>query len=322
VKSVVVIGNFDGVHRGHQAVLGQAHAIARARSASCVVLTFDPHPMTVIGRGAPPRLVTTERRVELLVRHGADEVVVEPFTTELAAMTPEEFARDLLATRLEACAVVVGENFRFGHDRAGDFEALRALGETLGFEAVAAEVAGDERGAFSSTRVRDAIDRGDLKEAEHVLGRLHSLSGVVAPGDRLGRTIGFPTANLSGVEEMLPPHGVYAVLVDELPHTPLSPVTGVRAPSGDAPRALAKGVMNVGTRPTVGGAQLRIEAHLFDLDRDLYGARLRAHLVSRIREERRFAGLDDLKRQIAEDARRARDATKTVELRDDRAAFG
>lgn len=307
-RAVVVIGNFDGVHRGHQAVLAQAQEIARPRDAECVVLTFDPHPTVVLGRPAPPRLASNERRVELLLRHGADRVVVEPFTPELAATSPEDFARALLATRLDACAVVVGENFRFGKGRAGDFATLRALGDDVGFEAVAAEVAGDARGAFSSTRVRDAIRAGDLDEAERVLGRWHALSGVVEHGDHLGSTIGFPTANLGGVVEMLPPHGVYAVVVDEL---------------GGAPRALAKGAMNVGVRPTVGGPPtLRVEVHLLDLERALYGVKLRVHLVARLRAEQKFDGLDALKAQIGRDVDAAREATRAIELRDDRAAFG
>lgn len=284
-ESVIVIGNLDGVHRGHQAVLRQARSIASARGLSTVVLTFDPHPNQVLRGAAPPRLATLERRVELLHRHGADRVVVEPFTPELAAFTPERFARELLCERLGARAVVVGENFRFGANRAGDLGALRAFGITLGFEVVAAEVAGDERGPFSSTRVRDAIARGDLDEATHILGRRHSLSGIVEGGDRRGRTLGFPTANLGGVMEVLPPFGVYAVFADHGP-----------------------GVMNLGVRPTVDGKSLRVEVHLFDFDGDLYGKRMRVHLVKRLRDEKKFVGLEELKAQIEADAAASRAA--------------
>jgi riboflavin kinase/FMN adenylyltransferase len=296
--AVVVIGNFDGVHRGHQAVLAQARAVADARGLACKVLTFDPHPAVVLGRPGLPRLMTVARRVELLEAHGADAVVVERFTTELAAWSPERFASDLLRARLGARAVVVGKNFRFGHARAGSFETLRSLGVELGFDAIAADVAGDHKGRFSSTRVRDAVLAGDLDEARAVLGRPHSLSGVVEHGDRLGRTIGFPTANLGGVVEVLPPHGVYAVRVDE-----------IRAGAG-ADQALAGGAMNLGVRPTVtaagASAPLRIEVNLFDFDRDLYGARLRVHLVARLRGEKKLAGLDALKAQIALDVAEAR----------------
>jgi riboflavin kinase/FMN adenylyltransferase len=278
VHSAVIIGNLDGVHRGHQAVLQQARAIADARDLKTLVLTFDPHPSQVLKGFTPPRLATLERRIELLRRHGADEVVVEPFTRELAALTPERFVKDLLVQRLGARAVVVGENFRFGAQRAGDLEALRNLGAALGFDVSAAKVAGDEGGPFSSTRVRDAIRSGDLDEATRLLGRRHSISGVVEGGDRRGRTIGFPTANLGGVVEVLPPAGVYAVFADDRP-----------------------GVMNLGVRPTVDGKELRVEVHLFDFEGDLYGQSMRVHLVGRIRDEKKFAGLEELKSQIATD---------------------
>lgn len=291
MSAVVVIGNFDGVHRGHQSVLAQARIAADARACRAVVLTFDPHPNEVLGRGTPPRLTTVARRRELLLQHGADEVVVYPFTRELAGWTPERFAKELLAGVLASKAVVVGRNFRFGHKRAGDFATLSVLGRTLGFDAIASAVAGDQGGPFSSTRVRDAIAGGELGEASRVLGRPHELSGIVEEGDRLGRTLGFPTANLGGVEEMMPPHGVYAVRV-----------RGERLGSGRA----VPGVMNLGLRPTVDGARLRVEAHLFDVDVDLYGTELRVELVARLRAEKKFDGLDALKAQIAIDARSAR----------------
>lgn len=295
MESVVVIGNFDGVHRGHQAVLRQACALADRRGLKCVVLTFDPHPSEVLGRGAPPRLTTLARRVELLREHGATDVAVEPFTMALAAWTPERFARELLAMRLGTRVVVVGRNFRFGNKRAGDFDTLHGLGVALGFEAVAAEVAGDVEGPFSSTRVRDAIMAGEVERAARILGRPHALSGIVEHGDARGRTLGFPTANLGGVEEMLPAYGVYAVRVWR-----------DRASSGAGTKH--DGVMNLGVRPTVGGRALRIEAHLFDFDQDLYGERLRVDLVARLRGEQKFAGLDELRTQIAKDAEEARKA--------------
>jgi riboflavin kinase/FMN adenylyltransferase len=286
-NSVVVIGNFDGVHLGHQAVLRQARALADARDLRCVVLTFDPHPSAVLGRGAPPRLTMLDARVALLLEHGATEVAVEPFTIELSTWSPERFVADLLAKRLGMRAVVVGRNFRFGNKRAGDFGTLRALGTADGFEAVAAEVAGDGEGPFSSTRVRDAVAGGDVERAAAVLGRSHALSGVVEHGDARGRTLGFPTANLGGVGEMLPAHGVYAVRVA-------------------TPDGTHDGVMNIGVRPTVGGMALRIEAHLLDFEGDLYGQKLRVELVSRIRGEQKFAGLEELRAQIAKDAEAAR----------------
>jgi len=299
-SSIVVIGNFDGVHKGHQAVLRQAHALAAKQpgESRCVVLTFDPHPSEVLGRGPKPRLTTMPMRIELLRANGADEVVVEPFTTDLAAWEPERFARELLAGRLGARAVVVGTNFRFGHNRAGDFDTLSTLGAQHGFEAVAAAMTGDSEGPFSSTRVRTALAAGDVSRAAELLGRPHSLGGVVVKGDQRGRTIGFPTANLDGVEEMLPAYGVYAIRVD------LGSVSHVLS---GAPR-LHDGVANIGMRPTVGGASLRIEAHVFDYAGDLYGAPIRIELVERLRGEQKFAGIDELRAQIANDADAARRA--------------
>lgn len=283
--TAVIIGNFDGVHRGHQAVLAQGRGIADTGGYPCVVLTFDPHPREVLGGTARPRLTSLDRRIELLRAHGADEVVVQPFTLEFAALPPEEFVRDLLAARLGAKAVVVGQNFRFGAKRAGDLPKLRTLGVELGFSVAVAQIAGDAQGNFSSTRARAAISAGDLTEAVNVLGRPHSIAGKVEKGDQLGRKIGFPTANLGGVEEMLPPHGVYAIRAGE-----------------------RRGVMNIGVRPTVEGTKLRIEAHLFDFDGDLYDQTLRVELVARIRGEQRFDGLDSLQAQIAKDVEAAKAA--------------
>ncbi len=292
---VVAIGNFDGVHRGHQAVLASVAEDARRRGLSPALLTFAPHPRLVLGRPLPPLLTTMDRKRELVGRvDPAIDVVVQRFDLSFAALSPTEFVREVLVRSLSAAVVVVGHNFRFGKDRAGDFDALTQLGQRHGFETRSHEMMGDARGTWSSTRVRDAIARGDLDEVARVLGRPHMLSGLVARGDRRGRTLGFPTCNVAGVEEGLPPFGVYAVLVDRWEATGAT--------------ALAAGVANIGVRPTVAGAEARpsVEVHLFDVDQDLYDARLRVHLIARLRPEQRFAGLDALKAQIARDAAEAR----------------
>jgi riboflavin kinase / FMN adenylyltransferase len=295
--SLVAIGNFDGVHRGHQAIIGQALELAQAASLEPLVLTFDPHPSQVLGRGTVPVLTTLERRVELLRRQSELlSVVVEPFTLPLAQMEPADFARTLLVEGLRAKTVIVGENFRFGRGRSGDFQELSRLGGELGFRACAANLERDAEAPISSTRVRSALERGALSEAEALLGRPHSLTGLVVPGQGRGRTIGVPTANLSELAEALPPYGVYAVLVDR------------RTESGF--EALAGGVANFGVRPTL-GAGPSFEAHLFDTSLDLYGQELRVHLLSRLREERKFAGLDELRAQIARDMDEARALTAT-----------
>jgi riboflavin kinase / FMN adenylyltransferase len=290
--SLVAIGNFDGVHLGHRAVIEAALSEARERQLSPLVLTFDPHPAEVLGRGARPPLTVLERKVELIERVGPElRVVVEPFTRELSKLTPAEFAREFVVELLGARVVIVGDNFRFGHERAGDLDTLVALGRELGFEARASSLSGDSEGPYSSTRARAALAEGDLAAVERLLARPHSLSGQVVLGAQLGRTIGVPTANVASVREALPPYGVYAVLVDRI-------TAGVAT-------ALASGVCNIGLRPTVSGG-FSVEAHLFDFEGDLYGAELRVHLVARLREERKFAGLDELKAQIARDSAEAR----------------
>jgi riboflavin kinase / FMN adenylyltransferase len=291
--ALVVIGNFDGVHRGHRAVIESALSLSASRGLVARALTFHPHPSEVLGHGSPPVLTPIERKVELLKRLGAAlQVVVEPFTLELSRKTPREFVSRVLVDALAAKVVIVGDNFRFGHGRAGDLSVLRELGVEFGFEARAEPLVGDDEGLFSSTRAREALERGDLAGVQRCLGRCHAITGKVVHGAERGRQLGFPTANLDGVREALPPYGVYACLVDRL--------------DGDAPRALSRGVMNLGVRPTL-QAGFSAEVHLLDLDTDLYGAELRVHLVERLRGEQRFAGLDALKQQIARDVARSRE---------------
>src|SRR5262249_33610774 len=208
---IVVIGNFDGVHRGHQALLRDAANDAERRGLAPAVLTFSPHPLVVLGRTPPPLLTALDRKLELVAPLARTiEPIVERFDRAFAAQAPEAFAERLLARRFAAKVVVVGRNFRFGHGRAGDFETLVELGQRLGFETRSHPLVGDAAGPWSSTRARDAIARGELDAATEMLGRPHMISGTVAAGDRRGRTIGFPTANLDGIPEQLPPFGVYA----------------------------------------------------------------------------------------------------------------
>lgn len=290
--TLVVIGNFDGVHRGHQAVLASAVAEARSLGLAPVVLTFDPHPVVVLGKGVPSVLTTMSRRVELMGRVADGlTVVVQPFTQELSEVPAREFVERLLLGDLGAGAVVVGQNFCFGRGRKGDVTLLAELGAALGFRARAHALEGDAAGTFSSSRARDAISSGDMPLAESILGRPHSISGRVVRGDARGRTLGFPTANLGSVAELPPPNGVYACLVDRL--------------GGVGAKALGVAVANVGVRPTL-GAGASVEAHLLDFEGDLYDAELRLHLVERLRDERRFDGLPALVEQIGRDVVRAR----------------
>jgi len=278
------------VHRGHQQVL---------RVATDAVLTFDPHPAVALGRVAPSILTALPRKIELLERAGVGEVVVQRFDDAFAAWSPERFVADLLVGKLAATVIVVGRNFRFGNKRAGDLATLERLGKEHGFEVRPFDLSGDEIGPFSSTRVRDAITRGDVEDAKRVLGRPHAFAGIVAKGDQRGRTLGFPTANIEDVAELVPAAGVYAVVVDRIDHFT---------------KGVGRGVMNVGVRPTVKDAGRRTqEVHLFDFDQDLYGAKLRVHVVSRVREERKFATIDELRAQIATDVSVARAITREIE---------
>jgi riboflavin kinase/FMN adenylyltransferase len=297
---VLVIGNFDGVHLGHQAVLLEAVDRARASGLTASVLTFDPHPAQIVGRGAPPLLTTLERRAELVGELGVERMYVRRFDAAFAAWLPERFAHELVADALLARVVVVGDNFRFGTKRAGDLALLRDIGDKDGFAVRVHSVASDSRGPYSSTRAREAVTIGDLDEIRRVLGRPHALTGVVAHGSERGRTLAFPTANLEAIAELLPPKGVYAVTADRY-----GDGEGTFVP-------LALGVTNIGVRPTVGGIGLSVETHLLDFSGDLYGARVRVHLVARLRDEKKFASLDELKAQIARDVAGAREALRTA----------
>lgn len=293
-RSLVVIGNFDGVHRGHHALVSEAVSRAAAASLVPVVLTFDPHPAVVVGREPPPCLTPLARKVRLLREiDPAVRVVVQRFDRAFADQSPEAFVEHLLVRDLDAAVVVVGENFRFGKGRAGDLATLEALAAPRGIAVRAHDLVGDGGGRWSSTRARKALVDGDLDDVKFVLGRPHGLEGTVGRGQQRARTIGFPTANLVDVQEALPAWGVHAVRVWEL------------AEPGGLGRLLGGGVANIGVRPTV-AAGFAVEAHVFDFDGDLYEKRLRVDLLARLRGEERFADFAALTAQIAKDAQRAR----------------
>jgi riboflavin kinase/FMN adenylyltransferase len=285
----VAIGNFDGVHRGHQTLVTAAVARARECGGTAVVLTFDPHPARVLApERAPGSLTTLGQKAELLAGLGADVLAVLPFDEALARLAPAEFVRAVLAGSLRARRVFVGVGFRFGHRQSGDVAALAALGGGHGFmlEAIAPVLEGGE--PISSSRVRDALARGDVEGARALLGRAYFIDGLVVAGDRRGRTIGVPTANLASENEVVPARGVYAARC--------------RVATDRSHAA----VVNVGERPTFGGAATTIEAHLLDFDGELYGSSLRLTFEHRLREERRFPGVEALVTQIGHDIARAR----------------
>lgn len=290
-RSCVVPGNLDGVHRGHRALIDAAMAYARPRGLRVVALTFEPHPAQLFaGARAPASLTTSSRRVELLRGAGCDEVHVATFDAAFAAQSPESFVDEVLVRTLHARAVVLGPDFRFGVKRAGDVALLERLGRARDFDVVPLAPLCEDGAPISSSRVRAAVSDGDVQRAAALLGRVHDVDGEVVRGDQRGRTLGFPTANLRASGALLPADGVYSVVVRRL-GLPSAPVLG--------------GVANLGVRPTVGAGR-SVEVHLFDWSGDLYGAPLRVGFVARLREERRFEGLDALAAQIVEDVAQAR----------------
>ena len=293
---VVALGNFDGVHLGHQAVLRRAVEEGRRRSMKVVAATFHPHPRSVVGVGEPPRLLTPlALRSDVLLRYGADDVVVIPFDLELSRKSPEQFVRDVLVGEIGASVVVVGENFRFGHRAAGDFRDLERLMREVGGTGIAVGVRGaGMEGEISSTRIRTLISEGEVAEAAGLLGRPYLLRGEVVLGDQRGRLIGFPTANvMPDPSAVIPARGVYAGFV----HV------------GDQRYAACT---NVGVAPTFDRAESRVEAHLMDFDGDLYGRVVDVSFAKRIREERRFSGIDELTAQIRRDVAEARHFTDSL----------
>ncbi len=285
---VVVLGNFDGVHLGHREVLRRGVEEARRREMRLIAATFDPHPRAVLWPGKEPKLLTTmELRREELERQGADEMRAIRFDGALSRKSPEEFARDVLIEEIGAEAVVVGENFRFGHRAAGDFEDLRRLMREVGGEAYAVPLRGVSEAEITSTRIRDLVATGDVGEAALLLGRPYLLRGEIVEGDRRGRQIGFPTANvLPDPAAAVPARGVYAGFV--------------RFDGGEHAACT-----NVGVAPTFARAENRIEAHLLDFEGDLYGKVVDVGFARRIRAEKRFSGIEELRGQISRDVEEA-----------------
>src|SRR3954463_9958405 len=274
-RAGVTIGVFDGVHKGHQQIIGHTVKRARALGVQSVVVTFDPHPSEVVRPGSHPAVLTEPaRRAELIEQLGVDVLCVVPFTLEFSRLSAEAFVHDVLVAHLHAAAVVVGENFRFGHKAAGDIALLQRLGRTFGFSVEDAPLVSDDSTVFSSTYIRSCVDAGDVVAAARALGRPHRVEGVVVRGDQRGRALGFPTANLlTSTYAAVPADGVYAAWL-------------VR---GRGPRLPA--AVSIGTNPTFSGRERRVEAYVLDFDRDLYGERLALDFVTRLREMRTYTGV-------------------------------
>lgn len=296
--SALTIGNFDGVHLGHQALIRRTCAVARAAGQRSLVLTFWPHPRAVLGSGqAPPPLTSREERRRRILALGVDELLELPFTPALAITAPEEFIRQRLMP-LNVRHLLIGHDFSLGRGRSGGPDVLRGLGEKYSFGVEQLEPVLQLGSIVSSSRIRRCVAEGDVETAAALLGTFHSCEGSIAHGMGRGRDLGFPTANMTLPETLLPPSGVYATLarVDGLP--------GAR-----------QAVTNIGRNPTFDGTALSVESFLLDAHGDFYGRTLRLEFVARLREERRFDGPEALMRQIAQDvacARRQLAAARTA----------
>jgi len=297
--TVITVGTFDGVHRGHRDVVERLVARGRTLKIPSVLVTFEPHPLEIVNPAAAPLLLTTHNeKLEVLAETGLDYIAVLPFTPELASYSAEDFVELILRRRFRLRELLIGYDHGFGKQRAGNVDVLRTLGERDGFRVeVVDPVAAPDGHSVSSTSIRRAVAGGDLERASAGLGRLYSVSGRVVPGSQRGRAIGFPTINLGSPPQrkLLPPEGVYAVRVQ----TPAGPVGGM---------------MNLGPRPTFGDSATSLEAHLFDTSGDFYGADVRIDFVQRLRATRKFASAEQLSKQLRHDESDARNALTLLQL--------
>lgn len=281
--SCVTIGNFDGVHKGHQKLISLAASRAEASGRTSAVVTFSPHPLRVLRNDAPPFITLTEQKLELISQYNPQVCLLLNFTMEMAKLPPEQFVQKYLLDGLKMKEMIIGYDYHMGKGRAGNFETLTELGRKKGFIVDRLNPVSINGAVVSSTRIRDLVQAGEVWSARPLLGRFYQVKGEVVHGmNRGGRLLGFPTANLKLVDELFPKPGVYAtwIEVDDDVH---------------------KGVANIGKNPTFGNDALSVEAHLLDFKGDLYGRNIRVHFVQRIRDEKKFSGIDELKARITED---------------------
>ena len=293
-NAVITIGTFDGVHLGHQKILSQLKEEARRRDGETVIITFHPHPRVVVRpEQDPPRLINTiPERIELLNRHGIDHLVIVPFTDAFSRLSAREYVEQFLTARFQPQCVIIGYDHRFGHDRKGDYLLLEEYGRRRSFELREIPQHVISHIAVSSTQIRNAISDGDAAKANSLLGYDFFFSGTVVTGDQRGRTLGYPTANISvgNPEKLLPGNGIYAVTAS------LNPA--------DEQGSL-QGMMSIGTRPTFDGVDNRIEVNLFDFQQDIYDKPLKVWVKQFLRPEQKFSGVNELRDQIAADQREA-----------------
>lgn len=292
---VVTIGTFDGVHIGHQEIIRQLMESAQKNNLESVILTFFPHPRRVLQKGSDFKLLTTlNEKIDLLKSTGLNHLIIQPFTKEFSRHTALEFARDILVNRLNTKTLVIGYDHHFGRNREGNFEQLQLYGETYGFDVQEIAAQDIENVAVSSTKIRNALNLGEVEKANSFLGFKYMLTGSVVSGKALGRQFNYPTVNLKPDEsyKLIPLSGVYVV------ETTIA-------------EDHYYGIMNIGKRPTVDGRRKTIEIHLFDFEGNLYGATMQINLLKRLRDEQKFASIEQLFAQIKKDEHKARELIKS-----------
>jgi riboflavin kinase/FMN adenylyltransferase len=299
-RAVITIGNFDGVHLGHQALFKEVVSKSREIDGAAVAMTFEPHPMQVLKRNYQPPLITLlEQKIELIGRTGIDFLICVPFTRQFAALTPREFVEDILIRRIGMAVIIVGRDYSFGRHREGNVRLLRTFAEIFDFELILADwiQRGEaEEGRISSTKIRELVMDGRVDAVRPMLGRYYQLRGQVASGrNRGGRLLGFPTANLNLQDELCPKAGVYAVTVEW---------------NGRA----YDGVANIGWSPTFDDHVFTVEAHILDFDENIYGQQIRVNFIKRIRDELKFSSVEELAQQIQKDVNVTRQILRLANL--------
>lgn len=283
-KTIVTLGTFDGVHKGHKSILDKLISSSRQLGCESLVLTFFPHPRMVLQQNSDIKLLSTiEEKAGLLESHGLDNLIIHPFDLEFSRLTAEEFVKDILVDKLNISKIIIGHDHRFGRNRTANIDDLIRFGQQYGFEVEKISALEVNGVSISSTKIRNALVTGDVATANAYLGYPYFMTGTVIEGKQLGRTIGFPTANISIKDyKLIPGNGVYAVS---------SVIDGKTVP----------GMMNIGVRPTVDGTSLSIEVHFLDLNKDLYGSEITVSIHHRLRDEQKFGSVDVLKEQLHKD---------------------
>ncbi|WP_320042806.1 bifunctional riboflavin kinase/FAD synthetase [uncultured Desulfobacter sp.] len=294
-NAVVTIGNFDGVHKGHQALLSQVIGRGTQAGGTCIAMTFEPHPLRALGLSSPPLITRRDQKIELIESSGIDVLLCLPFDKAFAQISAQEFIEDILVKKIGMKTIVIGPDYTFGKNRGGNIELLKTKGGELGFETIVSDwIKGDETDTerISSTRIRELVMDGHVDRAKHFLGRFYQIRGKVIKGrKRGGSQLGFPTANIKLHDELCPKLGVYAVTVETI-------------------HGNFKGVANIGFSPTFGDDMFTIEVHILDFKEDIYESRIRVNMVKRLRDEIKFANIEQLSDQIRKDIQTAKEILK------------